>query len=56
MREFCSIKWANWLREQQVQFCLRSKKREFIQAESGVLQEINSLGLKPAIFQFLPNF
>jgi len=56
MREFCSIKWANWLREQQVQLCLRLKKSEFIQAESGVLQDINSLGLKPAIFQFLPNF
>jgi hypothetical protein len=55
MREFCSVKLANWLREQQVQFCLRLKKNEFIQAESGIWQDLKSLGLKPVISQFLPN-
>ena len=56
MREFCSVQLANWLREQQVQFCLRLKKNEFIQAESGIWQDLNSLGLKPRISQFMPNF
>ncbi|WP_442948090.1 transposase [Nostoc sp.] len=32
-REFCSVKLANWLFEQEVQFCLRLKKNEFIQNE-----------------------
>lgn len=54
-REFCSVKLANWLREQGVQFCLRLKKNEFIQAEDGIWQDLKSLGLKPGISKFLPN-
>lgn len=37
-REFCSIKLANWLREEKLQFCLRLKKKEFIQAENEIWQ------------------
>jgi hypothetical protein len=54
-REFCSVKLANWLREKGVQFCLRLKKNEFIQAQDGIWQDLKSLGLKPGISKFLPN-
>lgn len=54
-REFCSVKLANWLREEKLQFCLRLKKNEFIQAEDGIWQELNNLGLKPGISLFLEN-
>ena len=52
-REFCSVSLANWLREQKVQFCLRLKKNEFIQAEDGIWRSLDSLGLKPGISLFL---
>jgi hypothetical protein len=52
-REFCSVKLANWLREQKLLFCLRLKKNEFIQLEEGRWQELNDLGLKPGISLFL---
>lgn len=52
-REFCSIKLANWLRGQDVLFCLRLKKNEFIAREDGVWQELDDLGLKPGISLFL---
>ncbi|HEY9300444.1 MAG TPA: IS4 family transposase, partial [Phormidium sp.] len=54
-REFCSVKLANWLRDQGVQFCLRVKKNEFIQAEGRIWQDLKSLGLKPGISWFLSN-
>jgi hypothetical protein len=40
-REFCSIKLANWLREQKVHFCLRLKKDEFVEFENNVWQELD---------------
>lgn len=46
-REFCSVKLANWLTEQEVQFCLRLKKNEFIARENEEWSELNALGLKP---------
>jgi hypothetical protein len=52
-REFCSIKLANWLREQKVQFCLRLKKSEFVEVEQGIWCELDKLGLKPGISLFL---
>ena len=52
-REFCSIKLANWLRNQELLFCLRLKKNEFIELEDGVWQELNDLGLKPGISFFI---
>lgn len=54
-REFCSVKLANWLREEKVQFCLRLKKNEFIQAEDEIWHSLDSLGLKPGISHFLTN-
>lgn len=52
-REFCSIKLANWLREQGLMFCLRLKKNEFIEVENGMMQELNNLGLKPGVSFFI---
>ena len=52
-REFCSVKLANWLSHQELLFCLRLKKNEFIEVEDGVWQELNDLGLKPGISFFL---
>lgn len=52
-REFCSVKLANWLKEQKLLFCLRLKKNEFIQLEEGRWQELNDLGLKPGISLFI---
>ena len=54
-REFCSVKLANWLLEEQVQFCLRLKKNEYIQFQDENWQELDSLGLKPGISRFFPN-
>ncbi|MBF2063910.1 MAG: IS4 family transposase [Calothrix sp. C42_A2020_038] len=52
-REFCSIKLANWLREEELMFCLRLKKNEFIEIEDDVWQELNDLGLKPGVSFFI---
>ncbi|KAB8318622.1 transposase [Tolypothrix campylonemoides VB511288] len=50
-REFCSIKLANWLKQEAVQFCLRLKKNEFIEVENGIWSELDDLGLKPNTVQ-----
>lgn len=52
-REFCSLKLANWLRQQKVQFCLRLKKDELVEVEQGIWCELDELGLKPGICLFL---
>lgn len=52
-REFCSVKLANWLTEQEVQFCLRLKKNEFIARENEEWKELNALGLKPGNSLFI---
>lgn len=54
-REFCSVKLANWLREQEVEFCLRLKKNEFIQNEDEIWYSLDSLGLEPGVSLFLQN-
>jgi hypothetical protein len=46
-REFCSVKLANWLREQDVEFCLRLKKNEFIELFNKVWCQLDDVGLKP---------
>ena len=46
-REFCSVTLGDWLVNQQVYFCLRLKKDEFIQVENGIWRELNDLGIKP---------
>ncbi len=35
-REFCSVKLANWLGEQNVYFCLRLKKNEFVEVKTKI--------------------
>ena len=52
-REFCSVKLASWLREQNVYFCVRLKKSEFIQLKNEIWQTLGELGLKPGISLFL---
>ncbi len=52
-REFCSVKLANWLAEQGVQFCLRLKKNEFVARENEKWSELNALGLKPGTSLFI---
>lgn len=52
-REFCSSQLANWLSEQHVQFCLRLKKSEYVEVESGMWSQLKDLGLKPGIALFL---
>ena len=54
-REFCSVKLANWLREQDVGFCLRLKKNEFIEFSNNVWCQLDDLGLKPGISFFIEN-
>ena len=49
---FCKI-GVSWLREQQIQFCLRLKKNEFIELENDVSLQLKDLGLKPGISLFL---
>ncbi len=43
-REFCSVKLGNWLREQQVYFCLRLKQNEFVQLEDELWLQLKALG------------
>lgn len=52
-REFCSVKLANWLLEQDLLFCLRLKKNEQILVENGGWQKLDDLGLSPGISLFL---
>jgi len=51
-REFCSVKLANWLREQGLYFCLRLKKNEFIEVEPEIWVQLNALGLIPGVCFF----
>lgn len=52
-REFCSIKLANWLWEQNLSFCLRLKQNEFVQVKTEIWLELNNLGLTPGVSFFL---
>lgn len=52
-REFCSVKLADWLVEQNLLFGLRLKKNEFVEVENGGWQPLDNLGLKPGISLFL---
>ena len=54
-REFCSVQLANWLRQQEVKFCLRLKKSENVEMASGIWQPLDNLGLKPGISLLLNN-
>jgi hypothetical protein len=46
-REFCSVTFANCLREQKVDFCFRLKKNVCIKTESELWAELKMLGLEP---------
>ena len=52
-REFCSVKLANWLREQGLLFYLRLKKTEFLEKEDGTWSQLNDLGLNPGVSLFI---
>lgn len=52
-REFCSVKLANWLRENNIYFCLRLKKNEFVEVKTGIWFELQDLGLAPGVSFFL---
>ncbi len=52
-REFCSVKLANWLREQDLYFCLRLNKNEFVQLKSEIWVQLKDLGLMPGVCLFL---
>lgn len=52
-REFCSVKLVSWLTEQEVQFCLRLKRNEFIAMKNEEWSELNALGLKPGNSLFI---
>lgn len=54
-REFCSVQLANWLRSEEVGFCLRLKKNENIEAENKSWQSLDDLGLTPGISWFSSN-
>ena len=55
-REFCSVKLASWLREQDVYFCLRLKKNEFVLVKNEIWLELNETGLSPGISFLLKGF
>jgi hypothetical protein len=52
-REFCSVKYANWLREWNIYFCLRLKKNHFLEMQTGVWLELKDLGLAPGVSFFI---
>lgn len=48
-----AVKLGNWLRQQDVYFCLRLKKSEFVQAEPENWVQFNALGLAPGVSLYL---
>lgn len=52
-REFCSIKLANWLKDQGLCFCTRLKKSEFVEIKTEIWSDLNNLGLSPGVSFFL---
>ncbi len=54
-REFCSVQLANWLRAEEVKFCLRLKKNENIEMANVNWQSLDDLGLTPGSSRFYHN-
>ncbi len=52
-REFCSVKFASWLSQRGVYFCLRLKQNEYIQLKNEVWVQLKALGLSPGISLYL---
>ena len=48
-----AVKLANWLRGEDVYFCLRLKKNEFLQVQTEIWVQLNDLGLAPGVSFFL---
>jgi hypothetical protein len=46
-REFCSVVLANWLSDENVDFCLRLKKNVCMETEQDLWTQLKQLGLKP---------
>jgi hypothetical protein len=46
-REFCSVELANWLREQDVHFCLRLKRKQCIETKKLIWLGLDELGITP---------
>jgi hypothetical protein len=53
MREFCSVKLAQWLCDSQVKFGLRVKQERYIQSEKEEYQHLSDLGLIPGTSFYL---
>ncbi len=51
-REFCSVHLARWLHQEKLSFCLRLRCNEYVQDETGCVQQLQHLGLKPGQSQF----
>lgn len=52
-REFCSVKFAKYLQDLGLYFCLRLKKNEFVEYRKDIWVELNDLGLIPGVSLFL---
>jgi hypothetical protein len=52
-REFCSVVLANWLRDRNMEFCLRLKKNHFVEIEQDIYTKLKDLGLSPGVSLFL---
>lgn len=51
-REFCSVHLARWLCQEKLSFCLRLRCNEYVQDETGLVQQLQHLGLKPGQSHF----
>ncbi|MDZ8257196.1 IS4 family transposase [Nostoc sp. ChiQUE01b] len=51
-REFCSIKLANWLTQNNIYFCLRLKKNHFVEVKKDIWLELKQVGLSPGASLF----
>jgi hypothetical protein len=48
-REFCSVHLAQWLRQEELSFCLRLRCNEYVGDENDSPRQLQDLGLKPGI-------
>ncbi|MEG4200192.1 IS4 family transposase [Microcoleus sp. Pol12A5] len=54
-REFCSVDLANWLRTENLHFCLRLKCSHCIETEPQKWQSLKEVGLVPGISLYFPS-
>jgi hypothetical protein len=49
-REFCSVELAKWLKQQgKTYFCLRLKRREYLEIEKEIWVQLKEVGLAPGV-------